>query len=112
MLIDLCEGSNEVGALCGRILGAGAVLQTAGQRALACREETYTFLSKGLKDEREAVKSAACRYPIFLSHNRTHNHNHTHTHTDSIDLLYFSSHLTSMYYESKLNMQYLLPAVR
>ena len=65
MLIDLCEGSNEVGALCGRILGAGAVLQTAGQRALACREETYTFLSKGLKDEREAVKSAACRCVIL-----------------------------------------------
>lgn len=61
MLIDLCEGSSEVGTLCGRILGTGAVLQTAGQRALEVREEAYAFLSKGLKDERAAVKSASCR---------------------------------------------------
>ena len=61
MLIDLCEGSTEVGSHCGRILGTGAVLQTAGQRALEVREEAYAFLSKGLKDERAAVKSASCR---------------------------------------------------
>ena len=52
----------EVGALCGRLLGAGSVLQSAGQRATDSREEAYSFLRKGLKDERAAVKTSACRY--------------------------------------------------
>ena len=61
MLIDLCEASSEVGAQCGRLLGVGAVLQTAGQKATEIREEAYAFLTAGMKDERAAVKTAACR---------------------------------------------------
>jgi hypothetical protein len=39
----------------------GAVLQTAGQKATEIREEAYAFLTTGMKDERAAVKTAACR---------------------------------------------------
>ena len=60
MLTYMCELSSEVGALCGRLLGVGAVLQTAGQKATEGREGAYAFLSSGLKDERAAVKTAAC----------------------------------------------------
>ena len=66
MLGDLCGGSVEVGPLCGRLLGAGSVLQSAGQRATDSREEAYSFLRKGLKDERAAVKTAACRYSLLI----------------------------------------------
>lgn len=63
MLINLCGSTNDAASLCGRLLGAGAVLQTAGQKAAVCKEEVYLFLTKGLKDDRPAVKTAACRYP-------------------------------------------------
>jgi hypothetical protein len=61
MLTSLNEGGSvEVGVVCGKLLGTGAVLQTAGQRAVQVRDASYALLSKGLKDERAAVKVAAC----------------------------------------------------
>jgi hypothetical protein len=61
MLKTFCDNSSsELGSLCGRVLGVGAVLQTAGQRAGDMRDSAYAMLSKGMKDERAAYKAATC----------------------------------------------------
>jgi hypothetical protein len=44
----------------GRLSGIGAVLQSAGQRSLEVRDEAFSILLLGMKDERISVKSTAC----------------------------------------------------
>lgn len=62
-VLDKGKGSSaQLSQVCGRLLGAGALLQGAGQSATDEREEAYRALQAAMSDERAAVVTAAMRY--------------------------------------------------
>ena len=54
-------GADHASQVCGRLLGLGAVLQGAGQQVADVRDEAFTALLAGCRDDRAPVNSAAVR---------------------------------------------------
>ena len=61
-LLDSAKGSAvEWTQVCGKLLGLGAVLQSAGQSLQDIREEAFLALLAGCRDDRSSVNAAAAK---------------------------------------------------
>mmetsp|Transcript_90926 Transcript_90926/g.177994 ORF Transcript_90926/g.177994 Transcript_90926/m.177994 type:complete len:3046 (+) Transcript_90926:19-9156(+) len=66
-LLDSAKGSAvEWTQVCGKLLGLGAVLQSAGQSLQDIREEAFLALLAGCRDDRSSVNAAAANALVMM----------------------------------------------